>query len=331
MPILSPVAARAQIASGDLAPIYLVLGADEVLKAEIVSAFVETIDTDLRAFNVERLYAGDPQAAENFVDAARTLPMMATRRIVLLLQAEKLFVPRRESEAADDDLELIESYVAAPEPLTTAVFVATALDKRRTLTRRLREAATLIDCSGIIDRADADGWIRAKVGQEGMRIEPAAIRMLADRATVRLAAPERGVAIDLARLRVETDRACLYAAAGSTVTLGDVKEIIGPETLQDEWGVVRQLEQGSAAGALRELSLVFAAGGVPYMILGQLRSYVERSCPPDRRRAAVDALFRTDIALKSSAGNPRVLLERLVVELAGRAGSRGPGPGRRPR
>jgi hypothetical protein len=31
--------------------------------------------------------------------------------------------------------------------------------------------------------------------------------------------------------------------------------------------------------------------------------------------AAVDALFRTDIAMKSSGGDPKILLERLIVEL----------------
>ena len=40
-------------------------------------------------------------------------------------------------------------------------------------------------------------------------------------------------------------------------------------------------------------------------------------------RPAVDALFRTDLDLKRSAGDPRVLLERLVVELC--AGKRGVG------
>jgi DNA polymerase III delta subunit len=37
----------------------------------------------------------------------------------------------------------------------------------------------------------------------------------------------------------------------------------------------------------------------------------------DARRipAAVDALFRTDLDLKSSGGDPRILLERLVMEL----------------
>ena len=34
----------------------------------------------------------------------------------------------------------------------------------------------------------------------------------------------------------------------------------------------------------------------------------------------MDALFRTDIALKSSGGDPRMLLERLVVEMCGGEG-----------
>jgi DNA polymerase III delta subunit len=50
------------------------------------------------------------------------------------------------------------------------------------------------------------------------------------------------------------------------------------------------------------------------MVLGQLRVAAER-LPKARVRAAVDALFRTDLALKSSGGDPRILLERLVVEL----------------
>jgi hypothetical protein len=38
----------------------------------------------------------------------------------------------------------------------------------------------------------------------------------------------------------------------------------------------------------------------------------------DRVRPAIEALFRTDLALKSSGGDERVLLERLVVEITGR-------------
>jgi hypothetical protein len=53
---------------------------------------------------------------------------------------------------------------------------------------------------------------------------------------------------------------------------------------------------------------------------------VERS--PERVRPALDALLRTDLALKSSGGEDRVLIERLIVELAG-PGTRGRAPARR--
>jgi DNA polymerase III delta subunit len=60
---------------------------------------------------------------------------------------------------------------------------------------------------------------------------------------------------------------------------------------------------------------------VSYKILGQLGWFVREKLPDiDSRRvpAAIDALFRTDLELKSSGGDPRVLLERLVVELCRR-------------
>jgi DNA polymerase III delta subunit len=65
------------------------------------------------------------------------------------------------------------------------------------------------------------------------------------------------------------------------------------------------------------------AGAVPFMLMGQIRWAAEK-LPSPRVREAIDAVFRTDLALKSSGGDPRILLERLVVELASR-----PQPGRR--
>ena len=56
------------------------------------------------------------------------------------------------------------------------------------------------------------------------------------------------------------------------------------------------------------------------MVLGQLGWFVRTTLPrqaPSRVPAAVEAVFRTDLALKSSGGDGRVLLERLVVELCG--------------
>ena len=77
----------------------------------------------------------------------------------------------------------------------------------------------------------------------------------------------------------------------------------------------------TTAEALRELGLALDSGAVPFMILGQLGWFVREklvTVDPRRVRGAVEALFRTDIDMKSSGGDPRVLLERLVVELCGK-------------
>jgi DNA polymerase III delta subunit len=77
------------------------------------------------------------------------------------------------------------------------------------------------------------------------------------------------------------------------------------------------IERRQAGEALRELALKLDAGEVPVMVLGQLAWFARAKLVPSRVERAVAAVFRTDLALKTSRGEPRVLLERLVVELCG--------------
>ena len=90
------------------------------------------------------------------------------------------------------------------------------------------------------------------------------------------------------------------------------------------------IEAGQGGEALRQLALMLDAGAPPEKVLGQLGWLVRTKFPAQggEVKPAVDALFRTDLALKRSAGDPRVLLERLVVELCDGARSR-PGGSRR--
>ncbi len=306
MPSASHADVRKQIAAGTVAPIYLLLGADEAAKIALAGEFLELVETDLHAFNVDRLYGGETTGAQ-VVDAARTLPMMVPRRVVLLLHAERLLQPKKDSEATTRDLEAFEAYVKAPVDTCCLVIVADGVDKRRSLTRQLLAKATVIECSGPADAAEAAKWVKDRVAKEGMTIEARAARLVADR-----------VGPDVGRLRADVERLVLYAAGNEAITEADVKAIVAPATSQDDWGVTRAIERGSAADALRELGLMMDNGAVPYMILGQLAWFVRTKVPTPRAGAAVEAVFRTDLAIKTSAGDPRTLLERLVVELCAR-------------
>jgi DNA polymerase III subunit delta len=306
LPAASQADVRKQIAAGKAAPLYLLLGADDAAKADLAGEFLELVDVDLRAFNVDRLYGGEATAAA-VVDAARTLPMMVPRRVVLLLHAERLLNPKKESEAGSRELGTLEAYLRAPLDTCCLVLVAEGLDRRRSLTRVLISKAIVVECNGPADAFEAAKWVRDRVAKEGMTIDARAARLAADRA-----------GLDVTRLRSDVERLVLYAAGKKTITEEDVQEVVGAATSQDDWAVTRAIERGAAAEALRELALLMDGGAVPYMILGQLAWFVRTKVPTPKVSSAVEAVFRTDLAIKTSAGDPRALLERLVVELCGR-------------
>ena len=60
------------------------------------------VEDELRAFNVERLYASDKVASPAAIaESARPLPMMGDRRVVVVLRAEKILKPKRRGKAED--------------------------------------------------------------------------------------------------------------------------------------------------------------------------------------------------------------------------------------
>jgi DNA polymerase-3 subunit delta len=257
------------------------------------------------------------------------LPMMADRRVIVVLRAERILKPKRrgkdeepdEGDELPGDTDVLEAYVKRPEPLTTLLFVASDVDRSRRLYKAIQKHATIVECWGLKGAKDArvdlrqvartaEALVRQAVAAAGQQIDPAAVRLVADRAGT-----------DITTLRGDVERLLLYAAGKPRIDLRDVQEVVSAETAQDDWAVTNAIQRGDAAEALRQLALALESGGVPYMILGQLGWFVREKLPgsdPRRVPAAIEALFRTDLDLKSSGGDPRVLLERLVVELCRR-------------
>jgi DNA polymerase-3 subunit delta len=303
-----------QIESGTPDPIYLVQGEDEIEKSALAAKFADLVDEGLHAFNVERMHAGDLTTGDKLADGvasligkARTLPMMAPRRVVTVLQAETLLVPKRESEAGTRALDQLEALIKQPEPQTVLVFVAAAVDKRGRMYKLLQRHATIVECGVLLDQADAERWVRTRVAAAGAELDPAAARLIAQRAGT-----------DVKRLRADVERLLLYALGQKSITADDVREVTGPAALQDDWAMTNAIEGGRAGEALRQLALMLDAGAPAEKVLGQLGWVVRAKFPamaPNQLTPAVDALFRTDLDLKRSAGDPRILLERLVVEL----------------
>ena len=307
----TPATVHTQIAAGALDPLYLVLGDDEHEKAELADEFEEAIEEGLWAFNVDRFYGGEVSLG-TILDAARTLPMMATRRLVVVLRSERVLEPTRESAAATRDADALLAYIQHPPSHVTLVMVAGRLDERRRVAKRLLAKATVVRCGALETIHDAQRWVRSRMKAEHRRISPEAVRLLGER-----------VGPDIRRLRDAVQRVSLFVDDASEISANDVTEVVGPAVAHDDWAVTRAIESGAADVALRELGLTLESGAVPYMVLGQLAWVARSRVPAARAKAAVEAVFRTDRALKQSGGEPRVLLERLVVDLCGAGVSAG--------
>lgn len=314
MPVTSPAAVRKQIAGGTPDAIYLLTGEDELEKSALAVEFGDLVEEGLRAFNVDRIHAGEwttgdklADGVESIVAAARTLPMMAPRRVVTVLQAEAVLTPKRESEAAARALEVLEALIDAPDAQTTLVFVASVLDRRSRIYKLLQRRGTIVECGVVEDQADAERWVRTRIAAGGADIDAVAARLLVERA-----------GLDLKRLRAEVDRLLLYTLGQKRITVDDARAVSGPAALLDDWAMTNAIEAGRTGEALRQLGLMLDAGAPPEKILGQLGWLVRAKFPqlaPLAVRTAIEAVFRTDQDLKRSAGEPRILLERLVVEL----------------
>lgn len=330
---ITPQALEAHIRDGALAAVYLLVGPDDEQKARLVSLLAETVEEDFRPFNVDKMFPADlrDEARKQFwhvMQLARTLPMMTRRRVIVVAQAEKLMPIFRQSDedapaapstpakkgrksvdrrAGDAELDAFEAYLADPSPECVLVFVA-GDGLKRTLkpVQLLEKHAVVVDCDPLADAGDGIAWARAEAASEGVRIEPGAARLLA-----RLAGG------DITRLRAEFERALLFASGDGIITEAAVQEVASAPTTQDSWAMTNAIERRHPADALRELDLKLDAGEVPVMILGQLAWCARTRLAPAIVERAVAAIFRTDVALKTSRGEPRVLLERLVVELCG--------------
>lgn len=327
---MKPADIRKQIKSGDTAPLYLLEGDDPQSRHDLAMEFASLVDEGLHAFNVQSFYANEAtnagtrdQMMIDLIAAARTLPMMAPRRVLVVHEAEKLLSPRKGKD--DEDVappvagggkkkraltpgEELEAYFASPEPLSTVVFVSGGLDGNRRLVKLLRKHAVVVDCGTLDDPADAARFVKAYLQKDGLDIEPKAITQLL-----------HATGLSLGRIRAELDKLALYVAGEKAVTVQHVKDSTTPVDEPGEGPVVGfAIRDGEVKTALREVAALFEAGA-PYLpLLGQIRWGAGLLRPDARARRALDLVLETDLALKSSGGEPRYLIEKLVIELCAR-------------
>ncbi len=238
---MTPDEALREAREGALQPVYLILGEERHLASEVVRALRDQAVGQNGAFNEEQMVAGEANV-DAVLSAARTLPMFAKRRFVVLRSLERWEAKDGDGKKGNTEaMDRLASYAEDPSPTTTLVLIAHKLDKRRRLVSLAQKRGFLVSCDAL--RRDAlPAWIADRARSNGNKLAPGVADLLAE-----LAGPE------LSGVSDALERVCLFAGKDETVTEDHVAECVvrlRPTTVWELVDAVGRRDAGAALGAL---------------------------------------------------------------------------------
>jgi DNA polymerase-3 subunit delta len=235
---VTPAEAVAQARAGRLQPIYVVAGEERLLRDEVVAALrAASLAGGVAAFNEDKFTAGeaDPDA---IVSAARTVPMMAPRRFVLVRGAERWDA----GEGPSSPFDRLAEYAAAPVDTTCLVIVASKLDGRRKFALLARKQSFLVPCDSLDARALPE-WIVDRFRGKGNPVDRDVAELLAAVAGPHLSSVDDAI-----------ERLSLYVGPSAAIDEAAVGACVARVRTADTWALVDAVGSRDLARALRTLA-----------------------------------------------------------------------------
>ena len=309
---MTPAQAIEQARKGVLLPLYLVAGEERLLRDEVVAALREaSLGGSVAAFNEDRFTAGEVNI-DTVISAARTVPMMAKRRFVLVRSAERW----ESQESEDSPFERLNEYAAAPVDSTCVVIAGQKLDGRRKLVATARKQGFLVSCDPLDARA-LPAWIVERCRAKGHAI---------DRETAEVLAAVAGPY--LSPVDDATERLSLYVGSGAPIDAEAVRTCVTRVRTADTWALVDAVGARDLGRALRTLADAYdprerglpLLGALAWSIrqLARYQAALEGGASSDeaaRQAGAFNAYRARELAGKARAVRPREV-ERWLLVLA---------------
>lgn len=332
---MTPDEAVAQARNERLFPVYLLAGEERLIRDQVVEELRKSaLGRGVPEFNEDKFTAGEV-SAETVIAAARTVPLMANRRFVVVRAAERWDTPDAASPS-----DAIAAYASAPCNSTCLVVVASKVDGRRKLTQVARREGFFVACDPIDPRA-LPGWITSRFAAKGHSIDRSVAELLAA-----LTGP------DLSSVDDAIERLSLYAGPAQPIDEEIVGVCVARVRTADTWALVDAVRERDLSRALRTLADAYdprerglpLLGALAWSVrqLARAQAAVSAGHSPEEaaRRAGVFqpgrarelaaklrsvtskeverwmlVLAETDLALKSSRRPPDAILEEMLTRL----------------
>jgi len=190
----------------EYAPIYFLMGEESFYIDKITDYILENALPEAeRDFNQTVFYGKDADMA-NIIDTARRFPMMATRQLVVVKEAQQL-----------KNIELLDSYIKNPLKSTILVinYKYKSLDKRKAFTKNVAQYGILFESKKIYENQLPD-WISKYTSSLKLKIDTKASILLSE-----------FLGNDLSKISNELDKLSINIPQGNTITADDIEKNIG--------------------------------------------------------------------------------------------------------
>jgi DNA polymerase-3 subunit delta len=247
---------KRQLKQHQLAPLYLLHGAEEYLREQAARAITEAAlkDAPLREFN-EASFSLAQVDVQQALAAAEQLPMMTAQRVVRITDFARL-------KEADEGALL--RYLARPVETSIVIFVADDLDKRRKLSKTLLDACASVEFAALTDNELAV-WARDHLKRLKAESDERTLRQI-----IALVGPS------VRRLANELDKLATAALPAGYITMEMVDALVGRSRELSNFELTDHLIARDRRRALSTLRRLLDDGAEPVMLIGLIASNYHR-------------------------------------------------------
>lgn len=327
---MNPTELQQAIKQRKIPDLLLVYGQEGYLVEKAVQQVKSALLADgTEDFNFNQ-FSGKEAVAEDILSSARTLPVFADRRLVLVKDVQQL------SAATLDELL---GYLQDPVPETCLLLCGEKIDTRRKFFQKFKKSGSVVEFKPLYEN-QLPAFVREQLTADNYTITGDALTLFCSR-----------VGTSLLEVRAELAKLQTYLGDKRLIDVADVQAVVSSIRSENVFEIGNAVAQGEVGKAFLLVKKLLDDGEAPLKILSLLvRHYrqlwklrelqVKGTASKDMARLAgvppfvVDGLLRqsrnfskvdfqnsfelflnADLAMKSSGADPESLLEELLLKL----------------
>ncbi len=265
MAILSREDLRNQLKKREIAPVYMLFGAETYLRdlaARTIADFVLN-ENSLREFNENEFSLNQSDNLTYALASAEQLPMVAARRVVRITDV-KVSATGTKDTLKEDCEEVLTAYLKRPSPTSVVIFIAEELDKRRKMSKILIENSVAVEFAKFKDN-ELMTWARKEIRDLGFDAEEKALHHLIGL-----------VGDNLRRMTNEIKKVTTAALPDKIVTYNLVESLVTNSREISNFELTENLFSKDKRKPLQILKKILDDGAEPLMILGLIAHNLRR-------------------------------------------------------